>query len=768
MPFAKVIYIILCITMLFSCSVKKFIPENELLLDDVRIISNTNVGNASKANSYVRQHPNSKWFSLVKIPLYTYALSGSDTTKWRNRILQKIGEPPVIFDIDVAEKSRYNIEQMLVNDGYLHATVDFDTVNDTKKRSTVATYYLHERERYYVHDIKFSTEDKVLAAIVDSCSSASYLRSGMPFSIDGLESESRRLTSLLRNRGYWRFRKDYITYIADTAHHSNKVKLTMNIAMFQPSAEEGVTEHKVYRIAKVHYVSGAGLHFDEEAFSKCDTMVLSGNYDIIYNGSAVVHPRVLVENTYISPGEPYSQNDVDRTYNAFSQLTALKYTTIRFVEHPDTALLDCYIMYERNNRRSVGFELEGTNTAGDLGAAASVTFSDKNLFGGSELLSLRLFGAYEAVSDLSGYTGDSYTEYGAELSLRLIGGVASAFVPADRRMLLSSTLFSLKYNSQERPEFDRRILSASWSYMWSKRKDRQHKLDILDLNYIYVPWISDTFKEEYLDSISNRNSILKYNYENLLITKLGYSYSYNSSLDDDDRHERVAYSLRTNVECSGNLLYAANNLFGGTRNSEGQYTFLNIAYAQYIKGDIDFTTRIKIDERNSFVVHLGLGVAYPYGNSRILPFEKRYFSGGANGMRGWTVRSLGPGRYKNNGRSIDFINQSGDMKLDINLEYRSHLFWKLHSAVFIDAGNIWTIRAYDEQPGGQFNVSSFYKDIAFSYGLGLRFELDLFVFRLDAAMKAVDPAQSGADKYPLTHPKFSRDFALHFAIGYPF
>jgi outer membrane protein assembly factor BamA len=437
-------------------------------------------------------------------------------------------------------------------------------------------------------------------------------------------------------------------------------------------------------------------------------------------------------------------------------------------EHADTSLLDCYIMYERSKRSSVGFEVEGTNTAGDLGAATSLTFSDKNLFKGSELLSLRLFGAYEAVSNLHGYTGEMFLEYGAELSLRFRGGAVSRFIPADKRMLVSSTMFTLKFNTQERPEFNRRVLSASWSYMWSKKERSNHKVDVLDLNYIYVPWISDTFKSEYLDSISNRNSILKYNYENLLITKLGYIYTYNSSLDEARRFDRVAYSLRAGMECSGNLLYLATNAIHAPKNSDGQYTFLNIAYAQYVKGDLDFTTRVKIDNRNSVVMHLGIGVAYPYGNSRILPFEKRYFAGGANGMRGWTVRTLGPGRYRSRGANIDFINQSGDVKLDLNVEYRSHLFWRLHSAVFVDAGNIWTLREYKEQPGGQFAVGSFYKELAFSYGLGIRLELDMFVFRLDAAMKAVNPAYSGRDKYPVINPDFGRDFALHFAIGHPF
>ena len=667
----------------------------------------------------------------------------------------------------MAERSRSNIQQMLVNDGYLHATVDFECEKDDRKKRAVAKYYLHERERYYVSEINLNTADERLKAIVEANSEESSLSPGMPFSVDGMEQERRRITALLRDSGYYRFQKDYISFTADTAHHSNKVKLSMNIAGFRPSSAHEPGDHKNYKIGNVCFVSGAGLRLDATTLTECDT-ISHGIYSVLYKDKPIVHPGILVENTYIVPGEVYSQSNFDKTYNSFAQLTALKYTSIRMVERPDTALLDCYIMFERNKRRSVGFEIEGTNTSGDLGAAASVTYSDKNLFKGSELLSLRLFGAYEAVSNLSGYTGDTYLEYGAELSLRLIGGVASAFIPAEKRKLLSSTLFSLKLNSQERPEFERRILSGSWSYLWSKRKDTQHKLDLLDLNYIYVPWISETFKHEYLDSVSNRNSILKYNYENLLITKLGYTYSFNSSRNNSNRFERFAYSIRTNTECSGNILYGINSLFGGRTNEDGQYTLLKIAYAQYVKGDFDFAARVNMDTRNSLVFHFGLGVAYPYGNSRILPFEKRYFAGGANGMRGWTVRTLGPGSYKPEGKSIDFINQSGDVKLDMNVEYRSHLFWKIHSAVFVDAGNIWTLREYDEQPGGQFKITSFYKELALSYGIGVRVDFDLFVFRLDAAMKAINPAYTGREKYSIIRPDFKRDFALHFAIGYPF
>ena len=767
MSLRKVVLLFLCLIAVLSCSVNKFIPEGECLLDDVDIVCSTNSANAVKAKSYMRIQPNSKWFSIVKLPLYTYALSGTDDSKWINRALKRLGEAPVIYDESLAEATRVNIEQMLRNDGYLHATVDLECQRNAEDKRAKATYYLHERDRYYISEISLNTQDKGLAEILVADSVSSSLKVGMPFSVDGLEYERRRITEMLRNNGYYRFQKDYITFTADTVHHSDKVRLTMDIALFTPAADAQPIEHRQYHIDNVNFVSGVGLHLDDAALSLCDTMSFGGNR-IYYKDNPVVRPKVLANNTYVEHGKLYSLSDVERTHNSFVQLPALKYTTVRMREHADTSLLDCYIMYERSKRSSVSLDVEGTNTAGDLGAAASLTFSDKNLFKGSELLSLRLFGAYEAVSNLHGYTGEMFLEYGAELSLRFRGGAVSRFIPADKRMLVSSTMFTLKLDAQDRPEFYRRVLSGTWSYQWSRNEWSNHKVDMIDLNYIYVPWISDTFKSEYLDSISNRNSILKYNYENLLITKLGYTYSYNSSLDEKRRFDRVAYSLRAGVESSGNLLYLATHAVGAPVNGDGQHTFLNIAYAQYVKGDLDFTTRVKIDDRNSIVMHMGLGVAYPYGNSRILPFEKRYFAGGANGMRGWTVRTLGPGRYRSNGANIDFINQSGDVKLDLNVEYRSHLFWRLHSAVFVDAGNIWTLRSYKEQPGGQFAFGSFCKELAFSYGLGLRFELDMFVFRLDAAMKAVNPAYSGRDKYPVINPNFGRDFALHFAIGHPF
>ena len=283
-----------------------------------------------------------------------------------------------------------------------------------------------------------------------------------------------------------------------------------------------------------------------------------------------------------------------------------------------------------------------------------------------------------------------------------------------------------------------------------------------------MPWMSKTFKDQYLDSLGKTNAILKYNYENLLITKLGYTYTYNSLGNAATTYGKNAYTFRANIETSGNVLNGITSLVDGERNAEGQYTFCGIAYAQYVKGDLDYARSVRIDKNNSVAFHAVLGVAYPYGNSKILPFEKRYFAGGANSVRGWSVRSLGPGAYSGSDKGINFINQSGDIKLDFSLEYRAFLFWKINGALFVDAGNIWTIRDYKDQPGGAFKFDEFYKQIAVSYGIGFRVNLDFFILRFDGGMKAVNPAYRGKGKYPLIHPDFGRDFAFHFAVGLPF
>lgn len=613
---------------------------------------------------------------------------------------------------------------------------------------------MHPGIPYVLGKVEYDVEDENIQNILHlDAPDNQNLKPGMRFSVEALDNERKRIANLLMDDGYFRFNKDFIYFSADTIAGQNDIALTLHLTKYKASSNAPETDHPRYQIRNINYLS---------------------------NDSDRIHLRrqVLLNATALKEGRPYSASALQRTYNNFARLQAVKYTNIRFAEVPDSnriayvgesqntgdddsnRLLDCNIQVSTNKPSTISFQPEGTNTAGDFGAAASLTYTNRNLFRGSEQLSIELRGAYEAITGLEGYQDQNYTEYSVEGKLVFPRFVAPFLSKNFRRRQTANSELSVSWDLQNRPEFHRRVFSTAWRYRWAEpRHHLAWRFDLLDLNYVYMPWISETFKKDYLDNVDNRNAILRYNYEDIFIMKMGFGLTYSNGVD----------AFRLNVESAGNLLDGFSKTLGFRTNSQGQHTFLNIAYAQYAKFDFDYTHLLQLDKRNALALHAGLGVAYPYGNSTVLPFEKRYFSGGANSVRGWGVRELGPGKYKGNDGRIDFINQTGDLKLDLNAEYRTALFWKFEGALFLDAGNIWTLRNYAEQPGGQFKINEFYKQIAAAYGLGLRLNFDYFILRLDMGMKAINPAyESGDEHWAIIHPKLSRDFSFHFAVGLPF
>lgn len=280
---------------------------------------------------------------------------------------------------------------------------------------------------------------------------------------------------------------------------------------------------------------------------------------------------------------------------------------------PDTNLLDCHIQISTNKPSTISFQPEGTNTAGDLGAAASITYTNRNLFHGSEQLSIEFRGAYEAITGLEGYQDQNYTEFSVETKLVFPRFLAPFLSKSFRRRQTASSEWAVSWDFQNRPEFHRRVFSSAWRYRWSEPKHHlNYRFDLLDLNYVYMPWISSTFKRDYLDNAENRNAILRYNYEDIFIMKTGFTVSYTDGVD----------AVRANFESAGNLLNGVSKGFGFKTNSQGQHTLFNIAYAQYVKFDFDYTHLFQFDKRNALALHAGLGVAYPYGNSTVLPLRR--------------------------------------------------------------------------------------------------------------------------------------------------
>ena len=726
-----------------GCSSTKYVPDGTYLLDEVNVSSDNKEVKPADLNMFIRQQPNTKWFNLIKTQLYIYNMSGRDTTKWVNRALRRVGDAPVIFDSYETERSRQEVEKAVRNLGYLGASVDAGTqLKGTKK--IVLSYDVKTGRAYKVRSIQYDIPDTTIWNYMRQDSAATLLSEGMNMDINVLDNERARITTLLQQKGYYRFNKEYLTFSADTTRNTYLIDLTMHLEPYRVNADSMQVNHPQYYINQVHFLTEYNALDNGNNVQPEDSMMYKG-YPVYYRGKPIIRPRVLVGNQRLQKGELYNGNDVQQTYQNLNRLPVLRYTNIRFEELQcnDTSLVDAYIQLTKNKLRSVSFEVEGTNSAGDLGAAAAVSLSNRHLFRGSETLTLRLRGAYEAVSGLQGdYRNESYTELSAEASINfpriLFPFLNHGFVNRIR----ANTLFELRYNFQLRPEFTRIIASTGWSYQWSFKQQRlRHRIDMVDVNYLYMPWIHPDFKKKYLDD--QQNYIVRYNYEDRLIVRSGYTFIYNSRGTSmaSNVFNGTSYTLRANIEAAGNWLYALAKITNMRKNKDGEYAIMNIPFAQYIKADFDFAKNIAIDNRNSIAYHLAFGIAFPYGNAKMIPFEKRYFAGGANSVRGWSVRSLGPGSFPG----------------------------KLAGAIFIDAGNVWTLRDYESQPGGQFRFNKFYKQIAVAYGIGFRIDLGFFILRFDGGMKAINPAyESGRERYPIIHPRFSRDFAFHFAVGYPF
>lgn len=748
--FYNAILILLLVLLIASCSAEIFVADGKYMLDKVEIKSDVKDFDALQFAQLIRQKGNSRWFSFFKIPLGTYALSGRDTTKWINRTLQKMGEKPVLYDTLEAQRSKENLRVAMNNMGYMNATVDLET--KVKGKILKAIYTLHPGSPYQINSFNYDIQDSVIASLLEPSLTSKFDKNHpRQFIVSALDNERKRLTKILNDSGYYRFNKDFIYYTADSTKGSKEVDLTLHLAKYRTNNDSEPILHPRYIINKVNILPG--------------------------NSTGVnLRKGVIAENNLIEPGRYFSSSDLQKTYNNFARLGAVRYTNIDFRElnsieniivgktfnyqQSQKHYLDVDITLSSNKPNTISFQPEGTNTAGNLGAAAVLSYQNRNLFRGSELLSVELRAAFEAITGLEGYENHDYEEYGIQTSLQF-PRFLSPFVSRDfRRRSNAVSEASISWNLQNRPEFHRRVFSAMWKYRWANpTKHFKYGLDVLNLSYVYMPWISSTFKTDYLDDISNRNAILRYNYEDLLVMRMGFSviYNYNDQ------------AIRAQFETAGNLLNGVSRIFNLKKNDQGQRMLFNIAYAQYAKFDFDYTKIISFDENNSLVLHGDFGIAWPYGNSKVLPFEKRYIAGGPNSVRGWSVRELGPGKFKGSDGRIDFINQTGDLKLDLNLEYRTHLFWKFDGAAYIDAGNIWTLRNYEEQQGGQFKIGEFYKQLAFAYGLGLRLNFNYFILRFDTGMKAINPVYDDfKEHYALFNPNFTRDFTFHFAVGLPF
>lgn len=767
------VIIIVLVVMTTACSSTKHVPQGKLLLDKVKInITDPHKDvEASQLANYLRQNANHRVLGGLKLQLALYNIAGRDSANWFNRWIKRVGTPPVIYDSALTVASADQLHMALSNRGFMNNVVTYQVEADSAKRKARINYDITLGEPYFIRSIDYDIPDEDLRDIILADTARFTVHEGDLLNYNRLDEWRQNITENLRNHGYYAFNKEYITFMADTAAGSKAVDLTLNSRdPYRNDHMPYYTEHEPFYVRDVVYVTDYDPVEMHDAFWGADTVTLHSGIKIIEGPDRYLRHDVLDECNHIEPGQLYNAEAITRTYRALGRLNILKQINIdvRPLGEVDGVLMvDAYVLLSPDKSQTVSVSLEGTNSEGDLGFGVGLDYEHRNIFKGAEVLSAKAKVSYESISgNLSGLINNNYSEYSTELGLTFPKFMFPFLKRSFKRKIQASTAFTVNFDYQARPEYTRIIAGGSWRYQWTERSRRMaHTLTLVDVSVISVP----KYNEEFFKRITN--PLLFYSYQDHLIMRMGYNFYRTNKAEMNvlqmGRFQRNVFTIRANAETAGNLLYGLSHLTGQKADADGSYKAMGIRYSQYFKADADYSFTHYFDHRQSVAFHVGAGVAVPYGNSDVLPFEKRFYSGGANSVRGWGVRTLGPGSYDSNNNLSKFIYQCGDIRFDVNLEYRSKLFWVVELGLFMDAGNIWTIKNYEDQPGGVFKFNKFYEQIAAAYGAGIRLDFKYFLVRVDMGMKAHNPA-SGQEHWPLLHPRFKRDSEFHFSVGYPF
>jgi hypothetical protein len=760
---------LLLVATLSNCRMTRYVPEDEHLLKDAAVVIDENDFDKKELKSHLAQKENLKILGFMKFHLWLYNLSSK---KRDNGLLKRAGEAPVIYNEGLKNKSVSQLQMFMSNKGYYQAEVD-DTVLFKRKTARVK-YLIDPGEPYRIRNVDYVVKDKHLLPLVNNSRDEAYFSKGDVLDVELLENERSRLTKLLRNSGYYNFSEDFIHYEIDTTRYRYLADVDLIIESSSVARDENKGKyHKKFSIDNYSVFVGKQNNQDllTENSNNYSDSLSDGKFTFYFNDKIPLKENVIYKTIEMFPDNIYQQSLEDKTYNNLYTIRQFKYVDIRFNEVLDkgdslNGYLDGQLYLPLQVKQNYSFDIEGTNTSGDLGIAGNLNYQHRNLFRGAEIFDVTLRGATE--QQITGTNDEKYNtiEYGGRMRLTVPGFV---FPINENKLNLHSipfTTFSVAYNYQNRPYYTRTIVNATLGYKWRSDKSKTHNLNLLDLNAVRIFSLNDDF----IDQI--KDLYIRSSYTDHIISSSNYSFTYSKNRNNNNDNY-VFY--RMNIEAAGNFLWGLSNVLNRKKvepepdaaDQSLYYEYFNTRFAQYVRGDFDYRYGYRFDKYNMIATRAFFGIAFPYGNFNLMPFEKQYFTGGANGVRAWHVRSLGPGSYS--APEGEYPNQSADLKLEANIEYRFKLFWMLEGALFVDAGNVWAINSYDNREGAVFKFDRFYNEFAVGTGMGLRLVSPYFILRVDLGLKLRDPSlETGKRWIHVNRGITTDDLNFNIAIGYPF
>jgi outer membrane protein assembly factor BamA len=763
-----------------SCSSVRKVPDVAYLLKKNKININNADISKEKIDGLIKQKANKKFIG-IKFKLAFYNLAKKDNPGKFSRFLLRIGEAPVIYDSVAANNTIKRINLFMDNHGYFKSEVYKKLVYSSKKKAIV-NYFINASQPYRIKDIVYMIEDENIKNEIYSKLSNSIIKKNSIYEIDKLDKERERITTLLKNMGYFEFSRDFISYSVDSSLNNHQMNVVLQVKNPRINSRNRLKHsnfHKKYKIRNI-YIYPDYNPLVSDTISK-DTALLEipqyrnkllvNRYLFVYNNEIKIRPRTFSQSIFINSNDYFNLKDVEQTYNRLSDLKNFRFINISFDESTEDTLdllkkegiLDCKIELSKNKVNYLSTELEGSNSSGYYGIAGNLVFQNKNLFKGAEILNVKLRAVLENQNVISTITSADKPLFNTfETGIDVNIEIPKFLIPIKQeyfsKYFKPKSTISFGFNFQDRPDFRRTITNLGFGYDWRQSTNIQHIFTPISINSVKI-YPDSVFKAS-IDLIADKR--LKYQYTDHFILSLKYSFIYTNQ--EVNKKESFTF-FRLNLETAGNVLNLYKRLFDNQRNSDGDFEVFNLIYSQYSRIDFDLRRYIIFNNKNSLVLRTAMGWGMPYGNSKQLPYEKSFIAGGANDIRAWRLRSLGPGSYTDS--KLDNFDRIGDISMEFNIENRFPIYKILHGALFIDAGNIWLNKANTQFPGGEFLIDKFLSQIAIGGGFGVRLDFSYFIIRIDAAIPFKDPSKSNERQWVIANSGL-RDFVVNFGIGYSF
>ena len=673
--------------------------------------------------------------------------------------LMRTGNPVVLLDSSLVEKSSKNMKGYLVNHGFFDAEVDFSISTKDKKASI--SYEVEENKPYLLDSVYTRVDNPEIQSLLSNFSYNSFIKKGQIYNQDNITEERNRLEELLKNKGYYMFSKSYINFIAyqDTAAKSIRIEQVIQKPTFAES-------HQVYTLDSIRLRINPPT--DEFADRQIQTKYQGIDFSFYRDRYSA---KILASRIQLQKGKPYNRIDALETQRLINSLDLFRFVNITF----DTlgTSLTAAIYTQPNQKYQLTNQLGMTITEQLPGPFFSTALRNRNFFRAGELLELNFRAGLEGVASATGQGVYQSSEINTSLSV-IFPRFLIPFSPKTLQQLGKynpNTRVQFGYLSTNRPEYNRNAIKGQLGYTWATRNNRQSfTINAADVSYIRTPYIQDEFLG-ILENLQNDGNNLIWSFLPSLISSFSGQTLINFNRYGDFS-ARKASLLRIFGESGGTTL----NLTNVRRNDSPDINYANF---QWLKGQVDYRRYYPISKKQTLAYRLNFGMSRPYGVSvGILPYEKYFFAGGGTSIRAWQARRLGPGSstpITGPGGNYDYRNeQPAEMILESMFEYRRKLFSYFDMAVFLDAGNSWMIGRDDARPGADFRYDRFYKEIAVGTGIGLRMDFDFLVIRLDLATKALDPARQEGQRWILDNIRFNKPLGekgqtvFNFGIGYPF